>query len=573
MTRLSAKICRCLSLLLTLCGLLSPLCAEAGGTWIQVASPPHALTCGLLLSDGTVLCHDSAATYYKLVPDIHGSYVNGTWIQAASSTYSRLYYSSDVLTNGNVYTAGAEYGTGGTNAELYNTVLNTWTTIPQPTNVPYLSYLDACSKILPNGNVLQGDSQSDIYIYNAAANIITTNQRSGDNGEACWVRLPNDNILTVTTFGPHSEHYVPSLNAWYADGDAPVSLYNSSVELGAALVLPNGKVFQIGGTTNTAIYTPGSSLTGAGTWVAGPVMVFGTNQLGADDAPAAMMVNGNILMALGPITNYVGPTTFYEYNYIANTITQVSTPTGGTDGNAPYAESMLDLPDGTVLLFDGGGTGLYVYKPDGTPLAAGQPSISSITQNGDGSYHLTGIGLNGISGGAAYGDDEQMDSSYPLVRLTNSSSGNVYYARTFGWSSTTIQNPNPVTTEFTVPASLPAGTYSLVVVANGNASAPTNFTYGAAATPSIPTGVTATPGINQVSLGWIAATNSPTGYNVKRGAAAAGPFTAIGSTTAPTVVYTDSVLGGQAYYYVVSAVNGVIMVGKTPCGSAMQSSE
>jgi len=29
-----------------------------------------------------------------------------------------------------------------------------------------------------------------------------------------------------------------------------------------------------------------------GTWVAGPTMVFGTNLLGAVDAPAAMMANG-----------------------------------------------------------------------------------------------------------------------------------------------------------------------------------------------------------------------------------------------------------------------------------------
>jgi hypothetical protein len=109
-------------------------------------------------------------------------------------------------------------------------------------------------------------------------------------------------------------------------------------------------------------------------------------------------------------------------------------------------------------------------------LAAGKPTISSIIQNPDGSYHLTGTLLNGISQGAAYGDDEQMDGNYPLVRVTDSS-GNVYYERTFNWSSTGVMTGNtPVTTEFTNSASLSPGTYSLVVIANGINSDPFSFT-------------------------------------------------------------------------------------------------
>ena len=44
-----------------------------------------------------------------------------------------------------------------------------------------------------------------------------------------------------------------------------------------------------------------------------------------------------------------------------------------------------------------------------------------------------------------------MAGNYPLVRMTNITSGNVYYARTFGWNNTTVQNTNPVTTEFSLP--------------------------------------------------------------------------------------------------------------------------
>jgi hypothetical protein len=96
---------------------------------------------------------------------------------------------------------------------------------------------------------------------------------------------------------------------------------------------------------------------------------------------------------------------------------------------------MLDLPDGTVLLSSLFTNQLYIYTSDGSPLPAGKPTIQSIFVNGDGSLHLTGILFNGISQGASYGDDNQMDSNYPLVRFTDAS-GNVRYGRSYNWSST-----------------------------------------------------------------------------------------------------------------------------------------
>src|SRR5258706_7212899 len=83
--------------------------------------------------------------------------------------------------------------------------------------------------------------------------------------------------------------------------------------------------------------------------------------------------------------------------------------------------------------------------------------------------------INGISEGAAFGDDAQMDSNYPLVRLTDGS-GNVYYARTFNWSSTGVMTGNRlVSTRFTVPLNVPSGPLSLIVVANGISSNPVSF--------------------------------------------------------------------------------------------------
>jgi len=69
-----------------------------------------------------------------------------------------------------------------------------------------------------------------------------------------------------------------------------------------------------------------------------------------------------------------------------------------------------------------------------------------------------------------------MDSNFPLVRMTNGA-GAVYYARTYGWTSTGVMTSNLLaSTEFALPSNLPAGTYSLVVVANGIPSDSVPFT-------------------------------------------------------------------------------------------------
>ncbi|HZR16773.1 MAG TPA: putative Ig domain-containing protein [Verrucomicrobiae bacterium] len=524
------------------------------GTWAPLASaPPQGVNHPMLLSDGTIYTDNGSGQCCRLAPDIHGSYQNGTWTHFSTMNYTRLFFTSCVLTNGKIFVAGGEYGTGRRHAELFDPLNDVWTRIPDP--LPGPAFSDSIGKLLPNGNVLVAPVSQfgGCVIYNVAANSWQTAGKAMNQNEVCWVKLTNDCILTIDTAAQTSEHYVPSLNRWVADGNVPVVIYGQGAELGPGFLLPNGNAFFIGGSTNTAIYTPGAVPTSAGSWIAGPTMVFGTNLLGAVDAPAAMMVNGKILCALGPIAG-TGPTSFYEYDYVANAFTAVTAPNGSSTykASAPFGTSMLTLPDGNVLFVGGQNSqSLYIYKPDGTPLPEGQPAIYSLSENFNGSYHLTGTNLTGISEGAAYGDDLQMDCNYPLVRLTNSVSGNVYYARTFNWTSTSVQTRNKViATEFVLPQNLPAGTYSLVVVANGNPSAPTNFTYSPA---TIPTALSAESGNRLVNLSWTAVSGA-TAYNVKRSDRATGYFSTI-TTLSGTNSYTDTNLtNGLAYYYKIAAV-------------------
>ncbi len=459
-------------------GLLVPGRAVAGGTWTPLAnSAPDYMSLMVLLSDGTVMCLGTDSTnWYRLTPDTNGSYVNGTWTTLASMNSSRLYCSSQLLRDGRLLVAGGEYGTGSNNAELYQPTNNTWAYTPDPTvTLPGMAFLDSGSEVLPNGNVMISPVVGPLdglntLIFNIVSNTWSVGPSSTvDQDEASWVKLPDDSILTIDDSSVTSERFIPSLNQWIADGTVPVNLYNYKSELGAGYLLPNTNVFFLGSTNETAIYTP-TLTSNAGTWVVGPAI---PNNLGANDAPSAMMPNGKILCALGADDDQVPPTYFYEYDYVANAFTQVSSPTGGTaDTNSPcYVGTMLDLPDGTVL-YSHEGMDLYVYTPDGSPLASGKPVIKSVTKNADGSYHVSGTLFDGISEGAAYGDDWQMNSDYPIARLTNSA-GAVQYCRTYNWSSTSVMTgTNILTTEMTLPAGVTNGTYPLIISANGNSSSP-----------------------------------------------------------------------------------------------------
>lgn len=489
------------SLLLVSAVLLWPGLAFAVGSWTPLVNyPSEGIGHMLLLPDGTVMAQGGyglGTNWFRLTPDIHGSYVNGTWTNLAPMHDTREYYSSDVLPDGRVFVAGGEYGTGFTNAEIYNPVANTWTAITVPTNMitennnistnqgsygaHFSGFSDSYSVVLNNSKVLI----TPVYPVYPGATILfdpVSNQLSQGPilpygniwaDEQTAVKLPDDSILTYDFF-QRGERFIPSLNAWIGDSPLPIQLFSASQEVGAGFLLSDGRIFFLGGLGNTLYYTPTGN-TNQGSWTIGPNI---PNGLVAQDAPAAMMANGNILCAFtigaNHSTNY-----FYEFNPFSDIFIQTTGPNSATtDTNYVISDetSMLDLPDGTVLYSDTGGQ-LYDYNPGSPQLAAGQPVINSLVFNTDGSAHITGTLFNGISQGASFGDDNQMDSNYPLVRFTDGS-GNVYYGRTYNWSSTSVRTGSRiVSTECVLPASVLAGpgSYTIQVVANGISSTPQAF--------------------------------------------------------------------------------------------------
>ena len=490
----------------------------AGGTWVPLVNQPSldpgGINMMLLLSDGTVMCFnngnylggpdtdlEAGTNCYRLTPDRYGSYINGTWTNLAPRHYARSAFASDVVPDGRVFVAGGEYGIGITNAEIYDPVSNTWTVINppaslfDPTNGDVFS--DMISVVISNGSVLMAPdsprNSGGTLIYDPKANAWSDGpllaNDAGNQGECSWAKLADGSILTIDPNSTNSERYIPSLNRWVPDNPVPIKIWNNNPwvsnppgdEIGPAVTLSNGQAFFMGGNGTNVLYTPsGSAAPGVWTLATTSPTDAESNQLQIADSPAAMMVNGKFLCILAAVCGNGGcssPYYFYEYDYSAGSggsFTQVTTPSGGLTFDI-FPGSMLDLPDGTVL-YSYFTNQLYVYQPDGSPLPAGKPAITSITANADGSFHLIGTGLNGISEGATYGDEAQMNSNYPLVRMTNNATGYVYYARTYNWSNTGIQTGSaPESTEFMVPTNLPPGTNSLVVVANGFASDPVAF--------------------------------------------------------------------------------------------------
>ncbi len=476
------------SLLTLIIALLLNQSISAQGVWTQLTNLPPDTSGGgmLLLSDGTIMCKTETGgvgagsigtVWNKLTPDIHGSYINGTWTALAPMANSRLYFSSQVLKDGRVYVAGGEYGTGGALAEMYNPITNTWTSLPNPGG----TVSDANSEILPDGRVLQAmvnGSLKTTLIYNPVTNVYIPGPTClGIHNESAWVKQQDNSILFVDRLSTNSERYIPALNTWTADATVPVNLYDPfGDETGAGLLLPDGRSWFLGSTGKTAFYTP-SGTNSPGTWATGPVI---PNNNGTTDAMADMMPNGKILCVVNPTptsaNHFPPPSSFYEFDYTNNSYTQVNAPYNGLTIPSPaYIFNLINLPNGQVLLSEQDSKRYYVYTPGGTPLAAGQPTINNILQSGCTNFTITGLLFNGISEGSAYGDDWQNATNYPIVQLTNGT--NVYYARSFNWNRTGVQTGNLAdTAQFTLPVGLPHLTYSLCVIVNGISSTPVQFT-------------------------------------------------------------------------------------------------
>jgi hypothetical protein len=131
-------------------------------------------------------------------------------------------------------------------------------------------------------------------------------------------------------------------------------------------------------------------------------------------------------------------------------------------------------------------------------------------------------------------------------------------------SSDNVSGSAFAVTGLSFPVTIPAGQHVQFAVTftppgNGVASGSVSFASNASNSPSIETfsGTGTPPPQHSVNLSWSASTSQNIiGYNIYRGVKLGGPYSKINSVLNASTLYTDStVVDGQTYYYVTTAVN------------------
>lgn len=452
------------------------------GGWQEVSSEPqwqNGAGTQLLMTDGTVLVSDyCSTTWWRLTPDSTGSYVNGTWSQAASlpSDYGPLYFASAILPNGYVVINGGEYNfcsSAETNlGAIYDPFNNTWSALSGPSGWSNIG--DAQSVVLDSGTYMLGNCCYNYQaLFNQASSTWTQtgpgNGKQDSNSEEGWTLLPNGNVLVVNiTDVPYSQVYNPGTNEWTAAGELPVNVVApGSFEIGPQTLMPNGQVFVVGSNGKNVLYN-----TSSGTWTqAKDSPIVDGRQLDVADGPSALLTDGDVMVPESPGV-YNSPTSFFLFD--GKKFKSITNPPYAQDDSS-YDIRLLVLPTGQIME-DDGRSFVDIYTVTKKAKKGLAPVISSVpgTLTAGQTYTATGTGFNGVSQANFYGDDDQQATNYPLVRISMGSS--VYYCRTHGFSFMGVASSQSVSTSFDVPSSIPAGTGSLVVVANGVPSKPVTVT-------------------------------------------------------------------------------------------------
>lgn len=445
-----------------------------------VHQPPDGAGIGFLLTDGTCLFQGNAESdWWKLTPDNTGSYLNGTWTKVGSlqSGYVPDAFSSAVLADGRVVIVGGEYNNGAftlTNqGAVYDPSTATWTALTPPSFWPWIG--DSPSVVLPNGKYMVGNKLvrqgATLDPKTLTWTKVSYTGKADFNAEEGWTLMPDGTILTYDVKdAPNSEIYTPSTGIWASAGSTIVDLhsinpecipyggkhcYPAPGEVGPGILRPDGTVLAVGSLAtgaragHTSVYSPVTK-----GWTPGPDFPNGDS---AGDSFAALLTSGNVLV-LGSSGR------LYEFDGTNLTATLFA------------SGSLMVLPTGQVIV---AGSTVQLYNSTGTYNPSWAPTITTFpsTVTHGMTYSISGTQFNGLSQAAAFGDEFETSTNYPLVRITNKSTGHVFYAKTHDHSTMGVATGSTiVSTNFDVPATIETGASTLVVVANGIPSASVNIT-------------------------------------------------------------------------------------------------
>jgi hypothetical protein len=373
---------------------------------------------------------------------------------------------------------------------------------------------------------------------------------------------------TVLT-GTNSETYNPTTNTWSTAGSTIQQLWDSncgagggSFEVGPAVLRTDGTVFATGASDcepgHTAVYDSNT-----GTWVAGPDF---PNSDAANDAPAALEINGNVVVEASPFAGtFSTPSSLYEWD--GTNLNSFPAPPNAPN-TASFQGHLLVLPNGQIMYTDYS-TDVEFLTSAGTFNSAWQPTISSSPSSvaSGGTYSISGTQFNGLSQGGAYGDDFQDATNYPLVQIVNNSTGHVFYSKTHNHSTMGVATGGTtVSTEFDVPGGIETGASQLSVIANGIPSAPVSVTVAPAPNFTLsvtPASVTVRRGASATYTVTVSPVNGFNGAvslalsgNPQNSSAAFNPVSIIGSGNSTLTVTTTKKTALGSFTLTVTGISG-----------------
>ena len=503
--------------------------------WKAISGVPAGLSpeTMLLLSDGSVLVHNAyGAEWWRLRPDGAGKYDTGSWSGPFKMAHARQFFASGVVKDGRVFVIGGEYLDGSSTpvdsplAEIFDPLTEKWSTLTKPSAYDQING-DASACILADGRVLCGSlSTSLTATWDPVLDTWTTagtgfgtkaQTRIGGCDEETWTLLPDGTVLTVGIAAPESaQKYDPVSDTWVPADTSPATLTEQLAllslpdptvnppatvnigEIGPAVLLPDGQLFAIGATGHTALYTPPATPDQPGSWSAGsdlPLDTSGNNFNSANgnlqtaiDAPCVLLSGGKVLLVAGNTVREVSssgrvsfwsnPSNVYVYDPATNATPVALSKQPANNTTDTWQTRFLLLPTGQVLFTSQEAGKLSLLTPDASLTAydaSWRPTITSCpsTMALGHHYKLEGTQVNGLSQACSYGDDAQMATNFPIVRLTDTSSGAVAYVRSFDFSTLGVATGAAVqSTLIDIPTTLPTGDYDLRVIANGIPSDP-----------------------------------------------------------------------------------------------------